>query len=130
MHYDNFLHHMSMHTTHPKGRSTNENGMAMLYGKGFLPASTMIVWLRTTIRSFTDPITGNKDISFVAYGKRAGDFQSLQELHEQHPNASSKSLMLAIVTELSGGGPTKMQWDVTDQQNTLQRINLRQPCYL
>ena len=106
-----FLHHMSMHTTHPKVEVRMKwNGNALW--KGFLPASTMIVWLRTTIRSFTDPITGNKDISFVAYGKRAGDFQSLQELHEQHPNASSKSLMLAIVTELSGGGPTKMQWDV------------------
>ena len=86
------------------------NGNAMLRGK--LPSSTMIVWLRTTIRCFTDAITGNRDISFVAFGKRAGDFQSLQNLKDQNPHATASTMMLAIVPELSGGGPTKTQWDV------------------
>ena len=106
-----FFHLMSQYTTHPKVEIRMKwNGNALW--QGCLPSSTMIIWLRTTIRCFTDAITGNKDISFVAFGKRAGDFSSLQSLREQNPQAKASSMMIAIVPELAGGGPTKLQWDV------------------
>lgn len=106
-----FFHLMSQHTTPPFVEIRLKwNGNALWHG--ILPSSTMIVWMRTTIRCFTDPITGNKDISFVAFGKRADDFTPLQTLRDSHPTTKTTGMMLAIVPELSGGGPTKMHWDV------------------
>ena len=106
-----FLSILSDHTLQPAIEIRLKwNGHALW--KGPLPSTTMIIWLRSVIRCFTDPITGNLDISFVAYGQRAGDFLTLQNLKDRNPKALAPSMLIAVTPEISGGGPTKTQWDV------------------
>ena len=83
-----------------------------LFWQGKLPSKLVIVWIREVTLIFLHEILGNEGLSIVAYGRRAGDFCSLEDLQTRGVRTDSTSIMLAFVPTLSGGGPVKQTWDV------------------
>ena len=83
-----------------------------LFWQGKLPAKLVITWIRQVTLIFLQEILGDEGLSIVAYGRRAGDFCSLEDLQTRCVRNEPSSIMLAFVPTLSGGGPVKQTWDV------------------
>ncbi len=60
-----------------------------------------------------DPITNCSDLSFVAFGQRVGDNNTLEDLMQRSSeNRTSRHLMIAIAPIVArGGGGAKNEWD-------------------
>ena len=88
-----------------------------VFWQGKLPATLVIQWIRSVTSIFMQPILDVGGLHVVAFGQRAGELNSLGELQMKSAKADlilqgSRSLMIAFVPSVSGGGPTKQTWDV------------------
>ena len=81
------------------------------FWQGKLPAKMNIEHIRTFTLAFIQPILDDEGLSIVAYGQKAGDQCTLEDLQSRSVKPDPSTLMLAFVPTLKGGGPIKQNWD-------------------
>ena len=105
------------HSTTEPATTVRMKWQGQIFWQGSLPSTTVVEVMRAVTFNFRNPLLDTQYISIVAFGKRAGDFATLGDLQGKSLAADlildgARTLMLAFIPTLTGGGPVKQTWDV------------------